>query len=87
MIPGRAHSWNGKGVELGSCADGAVSAPEVPVGGLTQLGGIPAVGTTEGVLLLELVHPAGRQAISGEFFLRGAPAFASGHLDMQGADS
>ena len=50
------------------------------------MGGIPAVGTTEGVLLLELVHPAGRQAISGKSFLRGAPAFASGHLDMQGAD-
>ncbi len=83
--PGTFLEWQGR--RIGILRGRAVSAPEIPVGGLTQLGGIPAVGTTDGVLLLEVIRPAGRQAISGESFLRGAPAFASGHLDLQGAES
>lgn len=34
--------------------------------------GLPAVGTGEGVLVLDLVQPEGRKAISGDAFLRGA---------------
>ena len=81
-IPGRGHSWNGMGGASGfsTCHALSPAAGGSQPGGLTQLGGIPAVGTTEGVLVLEVVRPAGRQAISGEAFLRGAPAFADSHL-------
>ncbi len=33
---------------------------------------LPAIGTTEGVLLLETVQPSGKKAMSGTIYLRGA---------------
>lgn len=83
--PGTFLEWHGR--RIGVLRARAASSAEVPAGRLTQLGGIPAVGTSEGVLVLEMVRPAGRQAVSGEAFLRGAPAFADSHLDLLGAGS
>ncbi len=34
--------------------------------------GLPAVGTSEGVLVLEEVQPAGKKPMSGKAFLAGA---------------
>jgi methionyl-tRNA formyltransferase len=40
----------------------------------------PALATSEGLLLLELVQPAGRKAMSGKAFLRGTPSFIDKRL-------
>jgi methionyl-tRNA formyltransferase len=55
-------------------------APGTPVGAVTRVRGYPAVGTARGVLVLTRVHPAGRQPVSGDAYLRGAPAFANARV-------
>lgn len=42
--------------------------------------GCPAVGTGDGVLLLEVLQPEGRAPMRGPDFLRGAPGFVSARL-------
>ena len=50
----------------------AVDVTSPGVGVLTTHGGFPAVGTARGVLVLDEVQPAGKQAMAGDAFLRGA---------------
>jgi methionyl-tRNA formyltransferase len=80
--PGAFLEWEGRriGVERGR----AVRSAQVRVGGLTITAGVPAVSTADGALVLEVVRPAGRQSVSGEAFLRGTPAFASGQVQLRG---
>jgi len=79
--PGTFLEWEARRIAV--LRGRAASAPGIAAGGLTRLGVMPAVGTSDGALVLELVRPAGRQTISGEDFLRGAPAFADGRVELQ----
>jgi methionyl-tRNA formyltransferase len=42
--------------------------------------GKPAVGTTDGALLLSVVQPAGRKRMPGDAFLNGSPDFQTANL-------
>jgi methionyl-tRNA formyltransferase len=44
----------------------------------------PAITTSDGVLVLEEIHPAGRKVMSGEAFLRGSPDFIDAILSSNG---
>lgn len=46
--------------------------PSPGIGALTQIGDYPAIGTGNGILVLEEVQPAGKKAMKGDVFLRGA---------------
>ncbi|MEN7974024.1 MAG: hypothetical protein ABFR47_09355 [Verrucomicrobiota bacterium] len=39
--------------------------------------GQPAIGTSEGLLILDQVQPAGKKVMAGETFLRGARDWGS----------
>ncbi len=43
-----------------------------PPGLVTEYKGFPAICTVEGILILDIVQPAGRKPMSGDAFLRGA---------------
>jgi len=53
----------------------AVDARPEAVGRISLVDGLPALGTAEGSLLLEIIQPAGRNPMSGEAFVRGARRF------------
>jgi len=76
--PGSFLEWEGR--RIGILRGRASKASGIPVGVVTREDACPAVGTAEGTLVLEIVHPAGRQPISGDAFLRGTPAFAGGRV-------
>jgi len=44
---------------------------------------IPALATREGVLVLDVIQPAGKREMSGEAFARGAPDFIGAQLPTQ----
>lgn len=50
----------------------AVTQPGVEAGLMNRIKGQPAIGTADGWLLLDEVQPAGKKAMSGADFLRGA---------------
>jgi methionyl-tRNA formyltransferase len=75
------HPWPGTFLEwearrLGVLRVSVAEAEGGAIGAVTRHGSFPAVSTARGLLILELVHPAGRQPVSGDAFLRGAPGFA-----------
>jgi methionyl-tRNA formyltransferase len=49
-------------------------------GHVVVLDDCPAIGTSDGLLFLELIQPAGRAEMPAAAFLRGAPAFAGADL-------
>jgi methionyl-tRNA formyltransferase len=53
-------------------------APQIQVnpGQKYVLAGLPALGTIDGLLVLDLVQPAGKKAMPGEVFIRGAHNWA-----------
>jgi methionyl-tRNA formyltransferase len=55
-------------VKMGHAATGKEGVP----GQLGELGGLPAVCTAEGWLVLDEVQPAGKKPMAGEVFLRGS---------------
>jgi len=55
----------------------AVDVTSPGIGVLTTHGDYPAVGTAQGVLVLDKVQPAGKQAMPGDAFLRGAQEWGS----------
>lgn len=52
-------------------------------GSVTVVENIPAVATREGVLVLDVIQPAGKREMSGEAFVRGAPDFIGAQLPTQ----
>lgn len=77
--PGTFLEWQGRRIAIlrGSVSDTGGAA----IGSVTRQGTYPAIGTSRGLLVLELVRPAGRQPVSGDAFLRGTPAFADARVD------
>ncbi|MCX6072663.1 MAG: methionyl-tRNA formyltransferase [Chloroflexi bacterium] len=82
--PGTFLEWDGR--RLAILSANVSDASEVAMGAVTQLGGYPAVGTGQGLLILKRVHPAGRQPVSGDAFLRGTPAFANVRVTLKADD-
>jgi len=58
-----------------------VDAVSSEPGKVTVLDGAPAVGAGDGLLLLEVVQPAGRPAMEGRAFLSGARDFVGAQLE------
>ncbi len=52
-------------------------------GKVTVFENIPAIATREGVLVLDVIQPAGKREMSGEAFVRGAPDFIGAQLPTQ----
>jgi methionyl-tRNA formyltransferase len=55
-------------------------------GVITQVEGLPAVGTNQGVLVLDILQPAGRKPMPGDSFMRGARAFLGAELSPRPRD-
>jgi methionyl-tRNA formyltransferase len=55
----------------------AVAAPTPGAGITTVLEGLPAVGTGEGLLVLDEVQPAGKRSMAGKDFLLGARSWGN----------
>jgi methionyl-tRNA formyltransferase len=51
-------------------------------GKVTMIENAPAVSTRKGVLVLDVVQPAGKREMSGEDFIRGAPNFVGAQLPI-----
>jgi methionyl-tRNA formyltransferase len=68
--PGVFFTWQAQPLKIlqAHAANGAKAAPGTP----TVDRGLPAVGTAEGLLVLDEVQPAGKKAMGGQVFLRGA---------------
>jgi methionyl-tRNA formyltransferase len=52
----------------------------VATGKVTIIENAPAVATREGMLVLDIIQPAGKREMSGEAFIRGAPDFVGAQL-------
>ena len=68
--PGSFTSWQGKRLIIHRAESADVTTPGV--GEFTTYEDYPAVGTAEGLLVFLKVQPAGKKAMAGDAFLRGA---------------
>ena len=73
--PGTFMHWHGDRLKIHQAH--AVSATSPGVGVLTAYEDYPAAGTSEGLLVLDRVQPACKQAMKGDAFLRGARDWGS----------
>jgi methionyl-tRNA formyltransferase len=76
--PGAYTAWDGQRLKIHQAH---AAASEAAPGEKTMHAALPAIGTTHGLLVLEVVQPAGKQPQSGEEFLRGARGWLSDHKD------
>jgi len=68
--PGTFTNWNGKPLKINKSRP--VEQPSPGVGTFTIFDGYPAIGASDGLLLIEQLQPAGKKSIPGNVFLRGA---------------
>jgi methionyl-tRNA formyltransferase len=68
--PGTYFQWSGGPLKVHAAHPTSKASPGVGV--LTTHNGLPAVGTSGGLLVLDQVQPAGKKSMPGEVFLRGA---------------
>lgn len=68
--PGAFTAWQGQLLKIHRAR--AVDAPSPGPGITTVYADLPALGTVQGLLLLDEVQPAGKKPMPGEVFLRGA---------------
>lgn len=68
--PGAFTHWNGKMLKIQRAYP--VSNTSATVGERLVYQNLPAIGTAQGLLVLEEVQPAGKKSMPGEVFLRGA---------------
>ena len=82
--PGSFLEWDGRRLALlrASVSD----APGADIGAVTRRGLFPAIGTVRGLLVLDLVQPAGRRPVAGDAFLRGTPDFANARVTLKADD-
>jgi methionyl-tRNA formyltransferase len=73
--PGAYFDWNGTMVKVHRACLGREKSPGA--GGRITFKGWPAVGTGEGVLILEEIQPAGKKSMLGKAFLAGARDWAT----------
>ncbi|RME84889.1 MAG: methionyl-tRNA formyltransferase, partial [Caldilineae bacterium] len=75
--PGAFTTWSGQMLKVGKAL---VVEGEAPVGRVIEHEGRPAVGTGQGLLVLEQVQLAGKRMMSVQDFLRGRPDFIGASL-------
>ncbi len=68
--PGTYILWGGKPLKIHRAQ--AINVTSHRTGGFIIFEGFPAIGTSEGLLILNHVQPAGKSAMPGKTFLRGA---------------
>lgn len=68
--PGTYTFWKGQRFKIHQAHALSVTTPGVSV--FTTYDDFPAVGTSDGILVLDKVQPAGKRAMDGDVFLRGA---------------
>ena len=73
--PGTYFQWLGAPLKVHIAHPQGSGSPGVGV--LTTSGNLPAVGTSESLLILDEVQPAGKKSMPGEVFLRGAKDWIS----------
>ena len=71
--PGTFTTWENKRLLIHKTSSIPVTSPGVGV--FIQFEGKPAIGTGEGVLILETLQLAGKRSVSGEEFLNGTPTW------------
>jgi methionyl-tRNA formyltransferase len=71
--PGAFTTWNGKRLLIHQTSHHSVTSPGPGV--LLRHRGQPAIGTSEGILVLEKLQLAGKKPVSGEEFLNGTPSW------------
>jgi methionyl-tRNA formyltransferase len=71
--PGTFTTWEGKRLLIHKSSSISVTSPGVGVFIIFE--GKPAIGTSEGVLVLEKLQLAGKRSVSGEEFLNGNPSW------------
>jgi methionyl-tRNA formyltransferase len=74
--PGASMSWQGQALKIQAAR--AVQGSSCQPGRRLIENGQPAVETSDGVLVLEVVQPAGKKPMPGQDFLRGARQWAGG---------
>lgn len=68
--PGSFTTWQGQPLKI--LRAHAAHTTALPAGSRTTLDGLPAISANPGLLVLDEVQPAGKRAMLGEVFLRGA---------------
>ena len=68
--PGTWFAWNGTPLKVLRASTTSQKSPGV--GMRLTINGSPAIGTGDGILILEVVQPAGKKPMSGQAFLAGA---------------
>ena len=56
--------------------------PHAEIGLVSEVNGLPAVGTSKDFLVLDVVQPAGRKAMTGAEFIRGARGLMGSNLQI-----
>ncbi len=78
--PGAFFEWDNRRLIVREAL--AVDARPEAVGRISLVDGLPALGTAEGSLLLEVIQPAGRNPMPGEAFVRGARGFVGSTIAL-----
>jgi methionyl-tRNA formyltransferase len=71
--PGTYFHWAGAPLKVHAAHPIEKASPGIGV--LTVHAGLPAVGTSEGILVLDQIQPAGKKSMAGDAFLRGVKAW------------
>ena len=79
--PGSFFIWNGNRFVVRKAHEtpGTDGTPGV----VTQVEELPAVTTSQGLLVLDILQPAGKKAMTGDAFIRGARGFLGTELSTQ----
>jgi methionyl-tRNA formyltransferase len=80
--PGSYLEWNGRRLAIKKAHPLPGESPEI--GRVQMVVGFPAIGTAEGLLVLDSIQPAGRTEVAGDAFLRGARDFVGALLPSLG---
>jgi len=67
--PGTFFEWNGAPLKVHRAHVDAGKSPGI--GSKLKVAGVPAIGTAEGILVLDQVQPAGKKSMPGKSFLAG----------------
>jgi methionyl-tRNA formyltransferase len=67
--PGSFFAWQGAPLKVHRAHVGEEKSPGIGI--RLRVAGVPAVGTSKGILLLDQVQPAGKKSMSGKSFLAG----------------
>lgn len=67
--PGTFFEWNGAPLKVHRAHVDEGKSPGI--GSKLKVAGVPAIGTSEGILVLDQIQPAGKKSMSGKSFLAG----------------